>query len=132
MKKFLSLVLALVMTMSLVVVSASATEFEDFGDVKSIEHPEAVEVLNKIGVITGYEDGSFHPFHIYSMRQAIQEGFILDVLQNYMTYDTCFKIAKTTEDNPDVPSSRAAKIIRKYPSGRLSHLSDSSNRAGSR
>ena len=48
------------------------------------------------------------------MRQAIEEGFILDVLQNYMTYDTCFKIAKTTEDNPDVPSSRAAKIIRKY------------------
>lgn len=63
---------------------------------------------------TEYEDGSFHPFHIYSMRQAIEEGFILDVLQNYMTYDTCFKIAKTTEDNPDVPSSRAAKIIRKY------------------
>ena len=60
------------------------------------------------------EDGSFHPFHIYSMRQAIEEGFILDVLQNYMTYDTCFKIAKTTEDNPDVPSSRAAKVIRKY------------------
>lgn len=63
---------------------------------------------------TEYEDGSFHPFHIYSMRQAIEEGFILDVLQNYMTYNTCFKIAKTTEDNPDVPSSRAAKIIRKY------------------
>ena len=63
---------------------------------------------------TEYEDGSFHPFHIYSMRQAIEEGFILDVLQNYMTYDTCFKIAKTTKDNPDVPSSRAAKIIRKY------------------
>ena len=63
---------------------------------------------------TEYEDGTFHPFHIYSMRQAIEEGFILDVLQNYMTYDTCFKIAKTTEDNPDVPVSRAAKVIRKY------------------
>lgn len=63
---------------------------------------------------TEYEDGSFHPFHIYSMRQAIEEGFILDVLQNYMTYDTCFKIAKTTQDNPDVPVSRAAKVIRKY------------------
>lgn len=63
---------------------------------------------------TEYEDGSFHPFHIYSMRQAIEEGFILDVLQNYMTYDTCFRIAKTTEENPDVPSSRAAKVIRKY------------------
>ena len=63
---------------------------------------------------TEYEDGSFHPFHIYSMRQAIEEGFILDVLQNYMTYDTCFKIAKATPDNPDVPSSRAAKVIRKF------------------
>lgn len=63
---------------------------------------------------TEQEDGSFHPFHIYSMRQAIEEGFILDVLQNYMTYATCFKIAKTTPDNPDVPSSRAAKVIRKY------------------
>lgn len=63
---------------------------------------------------TEYDDGTFHPFHIYSMRQAIEEGFILDVLQNYMTYDTCFKIAKTTEDNPDVPASRAAKVIRRY------------------
>ncbi len=61
-----------------------------------------------------YEDGSFHPFHIYSMRQAIEEGFILDVLQNYMTYDTCFKIAKTIEDNPEVPSSRASKVIKRF------------------
>lgn len=60
------------------------------------------------------EDGSFRPFHVYSMRQAIEEGFILDVLQNYMTYDTCFKIANATADNPDVPSSRAAKVIKKY------------------
>ena len=63
---------------------------------------------------TEYEDGSFHPFHIYSMRQAIEENFILNVLQNYMTYETCFKIAKTTADNPDLPASRAAKIIRRY------------------
>lgn len=61
-----------------------------------------------------HPDGSHHPFHIYSMRQAIEEGFILDVLQNYMTYSTCFKIAKTIPDNPDLPASRAAKLIRKY------------------
>lgn len=60
------------------------------------------------------EDGSFHPFHIYSMHQAIEEGFILDVLQNYMTYKTCFRIANTTPDNPEVPASRASKIIKKY------------------
>ena len=35
-----------------------------------------------------YQDGSFHPFHIYSMRQAIEEGFIMDVLSNYSTYKT--------------------------------------------
>lgn len=63
---------------------------------------------------TEQEDGSFHPFHIYSVRQAIEESFILDVLQNYMTYDTCFKIAKTVPENPDVPASRAAKLIRRY------------------
>lgn len=63
---------------------------------------------------TEHEDGSFHPFHIYSMKQAIEEGFIMDVLQNYMTYDTCFKIAKTIPDNPEVPASRAAKVIRRF------------------
>ena len=62
---------------------------------------------------TEWEDGSFHPFHVYSMRQAIEEGFILDVLQNYMTYATCFKIAKNTPENPELPESRATKIIRK-------------------
>ena len=63
---------------------------------------------------TQHEDGTFHPFHIYSMCQAIQEHFILDVLQNYMTYSTCYKIAKSTEDNPDVPASKAAKVIKKF------------------
>lgn len=63
---------------------------------------------------TEQANGSFRPFHVYSMRQAIEEGFILDVLQNYMTYNTCFQIAKTIPDNPDVPGSRAAKVIKKF------------------
>lgn len=63
---------------------------------------------------TELPDGSFHPFHIYSMRQAIEEGFILNVLQNYMTYSTCFRIAKNTAENPELPESRATKIIKKY------------------
>lgn len=63
---------------------------------------------------TEWNDGSYHPFHIYSMRQAIEEGFILDVLQNYTTYKTCFQIAKNTADNPDVPQSKALKTIKKY------------------
>ena len=63
---------------------------------------------------TEHIDGSFHPFHIYSMRQAIEEGFILDVLQNYMTYKTCFEIANSTPDNPNVPISKASKVIKKF------------------
>ncbi len=61
-----------------------------------------------------WQDGSFHPFHIYSMRQAIEEGFIMDVLAHYTTYKTCYKIAKNTADNPDIPESQAAKLIRRY------------------
>lgn len=59
-------------------------------------------------------DGSFHPFHIYSMRQAIEEGFILDVLANYTTYKMCYQIAKSVPDNPDVPTSKAVRTIRRY------------------
>ena len=59
-------------------------------------------------------DGSFHPFHIYSMRQAIEEGFILDVLANYTTYKICYQIAKNVPDNPDVPTSKAVRTIRRY------------------
>ena len=59
-------------------------------------------------------DGSFHPFHIYSMRQAIEEGFILDVLANYTTYKMCYQIAKNVPDNPDVPTSKAVRTIRRY------------------
>ena len=66
--------------------------------------------------IFGSEDsnGQFHPFHIYSMRQAIEEGFIMDVLQNYMTYKTCYAIANKTKDNPEVKGITAARIIKKY------------------
>ena len=63
---------------------------------------------------TEWEDGSYHPYHVYSMRQAIEEGFILDVLQNYTTYKTCYQIAKNTKDNPEVPQSKALKTIKRY------------------
>ncbi len=56
------------------------------------------------------------PFHIYSMRQAIEEHFILDVLENYTTYKTCFQIAKNTPDNPEVPTIKAIKTIRRLRS----------------
>ncbi len=61
-------------------------------------------------------DGSFKPFHIYSMRQAIEEGFIHDVLLNYKTYKMCVKIAKNTPENPELPESEALKAIKRYES----------------
>ena len=62
-----------------------------------------------------HQDGSFHPFHIYSMRQAIEEGFIMDVLSNYSTYKTCYDIEKADADaQEEVPSSKAAKAIRRF------------------
>lgn len=60
------------------------------------------------------EDGHFEPFHVYSMRQAIEEGFILDVLQNYMTYHTAYKIAKLVPDDPELPKSKARRAIVRY------------------
>lgn len=59
-------------------------------------------------------DGSFRPFHVYSMRQAIEEGFILNPLEHYVTYNEAFEIARTTPENPEVPSSPTMKLLRKY------------------
>ncbi|MGN7472394.1 type I restriction endonuclease subunit R [Brevibacillus sp. SAFN-007a] len=62
------------------------------------------------------EDGKPHAFHVYSMRQAIEEGFILDVLKNYTTYKTYYKVAKMIEDDPEVSSKKASREIAKYVS----------------
>lgn len=59
-------------------------------------------------------NGKYHPFHIYSMRQAIEEHFILDVLQNYMTYKMYYKIAKTIPDDPELDTVAGVKAIRNY------------------
>lgn len=65
---------------------------------------------------TKQKDGSFKPFHIYSMRQAIDEGFILDVIKNYMTYKTSYRIAKEIEENPELPKTEAVRAIARYQS----------------
>jgi type I restriction enzyme R subunit len=54
------------------------------------------------------------PFHEYTMRQAIEEGFILDVLQNYTTYKRFFGLVKQVEADPDVPKKKAAKALGQY------------------
>lgn len=65
---------------------------------------------------TKQPDGKFRPFHVYSMRQAIEEGFILDVLANYMTFKTSFKISKNIPDNPELPASKGVQAIKRYES----------------
>jgi type I restriction enzyme R subunit len=66
------------------------------------------------------EDGviKYRPFHVYTMKQAIQEGFILDVLKNYTTIDSWYKIMKTIEDDPMFDKKRAQKKLRAFVEGK--------------
>lgn len=57
------------------------------------------------------KDGHGGAFHTYSMKQAIEEGFILDVLQNYITYKTFFQINKTIQDDPELETKKAKRQI---------------------
>ena len=68
--------------------------------------------LEKFG--TQQEDGRFKPFHLYSMKQAIEEGFILDVLANYTTYKGYYEIQKSIEENPLFDTAKAQKKLRAY------------------
>lgn len=61
-------------------------------------------------------DGKPTAFHLYSMRQAIDEGFILDVLKNYMTYKTYYRFAKAVDDDPQVVKTKAKRAIARYAS----------------
>lgn len=54
------------------------------------------------------------PFHLYTMRQAIEEGFIIDVLANYMTYKMYYKLSKAIEDDPEVDQKKAKKALTRY------------------
>ncbi|WP_025781823.1 type I restriction endonuclease subunit R [Candidatus Synechococcus spongiarum] len=57
------------------------------------------------------------PFHVYSMKQAIQEGFILDVLQHYTPVSSYYKLAKTVEEDPEFDAGKAHKKLRRYVEG---------------
>ena len=56
-------------------------------------------------------DGQFRAHHLYSMRQAIEEGFILDVLKGYTTYKRYFKLVKAVEDDDEYETSRAVRAL---------------------
>jgi len=66
---------------------------------------------------TPHESGGqtkHRPFHSYTMKQAIQEGFILDVLANYTPINSYYKLIKTVEADPEFDARRAAKKLRRY------------------
>lgn len=71
--------------------------------------PKTVEVFG-----TPNKQGIPVPFHLYSMKQAIEEGFILDVLQNYTTYKTYFKLSKEIEEDPKINKKQAARAIGRF------------------
>lgn len=62
------------------------------------------------------EDGLPRPFHLYSMRQAIEENFILDVLQNYMTYKAYYQLEKAIEDDPHLSGRKGQRRVARYAS----------------
>ena len=62
------------------------------------------------------------PFHLYSMRQAIEEGFIMDVLANYTTYQTFWRIEKATQEDPEYDATKARRAIARFVSLHPHHL----------
>jgi type I restriction enzyme R subunit len=62
------------------------------------------------------EEGKPVPFHLYSMRQAIEEGFILDVLKNYATYKAFYRLVKAIEDDPEVNKKQATSQLARFMS----------------
>lgn len=70
---------------------------------------KTLEVFGQKGV-----DGKPEPFHLYSMRQAIEEVFILDVLKNYTTYKTFFQLTKKIEEDPNINKRKGAVAIARF------------------
>ena len=77
------------------------------------------KTLEIFGAPDPQPDGSVrhHAFHSYSMKQAIQEGFILDVLAHYTPVASYYRLAKTVEDDPEFDARRAQKKLRRYVEG---------------
>jgi type I restriction enzyme R subunit len=61
-------------------------------------------------------NGKPEAFHLYSMRQAIEENFILDVVKNYTTYKTYYRVAKAIEDDPNLPKKKGVRAVAKFMS----------------
>ena len=109
MKKFLSLVLALIMTMSLVTIGAGATEYRDLTDKDEIQYEEAVAVLNRIGVITGYDDGSFQP-----TRELTRGAAAKIIVSLLIGPEAASNLPNATAPYPDVPASHTFAGVISY------------------
>ena len=72
------------------------------------------ETLQQFG--TKQADGTFKPFSLYTMRQAIEEKFILDVLQNYTTYDQYWALLKKVKDDPEFDGTKAKSLLKQFVS----------------
>lgn len=68
--------------------------------------------LRMFGRLNKY--GQYEAFHLYSMKQAIEEGFILDVLANYTTYNTMYRVNKEIEDDPELQTIEAKRKIARF------------------
>ena len=77
------------------------------------------KTLELFGAASAQPDGTVKhlPFHAYSMKQAIQEGFILDVLENYTSIRSYFNLVKKIDDDPEFDSKRAQRRLRHYVEG---------------
>ena len=77
------------------------------------------KTLEIFGLPDPQPDGTtkHRPFHSYTMKQAIQEGFILDVLKQYTPVDSYYKLIKTVEADPEFDTKRAKKKLRRYVEG---------------
>ena len=72
------------------------------------------ETLQQFG--TKQADGTYRPFSLYTMRQAIEEGFILDVLRNYATYDQYWALLKKVKDDPEFDEVKAKSLLKQFVS----------------
>lgn len=76
------------------------------------------KTLELFGVpFTEGDKTKFRAFHLYSMKQAIEEGFIMDVLQNYTTYQSYYALLKKIEDDPEYDKKKAQKKLKAYVEG---------------
>lgn len=67
-----------------------------------------------------YQDGAetkYQPFHVYAMKQAMQEGFILDVLRHYTSVNSYYRLLKKVEEDPEFDEKKASKKLRQYVEG---------------